>query len=104
MFAASMLLHASGYNMVMFIAIYSFFSLVLHYHLNATSKTTFQNMRLTSAVVYFVHMLWVGVITLLFPNLLSPVLLFSIVVIMSLLTAVIVIRNQDTDIVKILFK
>ena len=99
----SFLFHAFGYKLAKFALIYSFFSLVLQINLKRNNNL-YRNLRLTSTIVYFVHMLWMGLITILFPNTLSPILSFSIVAILSMATAVFVIKRQDIYVVKLLFK
>ena len=54
--------------------------------------------------MYFVHMIWVGIISILIPNKLSSVSLFLVVVILSFATAGVVLKNKETSIVRLLFR
>ena len=100
----SFLLHVLGCKLAMFVVIYSFFSLMLQINLKKMHNDLYRNLRLASTVVYFVHMLLVGAITILYPNVLSPIVLFLVVAFFSFVTAVIVMKNQDINVVKLLFK
>ena len=105
MLFVSFLFYVLGYKLAMFVVVYSFFSLILQIDLEKAGKDLYRNLRLTSTVIYFVHMLWVGIIIALPPlYTLSPILSFFVVAIMSLATAVIVVKKQDVKVVKLLFR
>lgn len=61
------------------------------------------DLRLASVVIYFIHMLWVGLITLLYPGL-APYWMFVATVALSFATAYLVIRNKETAVVKFCFR
>lgn len=103
-FVVSFLLHMFGYSLADFVVVYSLFSLVIQFDLKRRTDSLYQNFRLTSTVVYFVHMIWVGLITIFIPNTIPPIFLFLIVVILSFVTATIVIKNKESQIVKFLFR
>lgn len=99
----SFLAHMSGLRFATFVMTYALFSLVIQFDLKDCADNLYRNCRFTSTIVYFVHMLWVGTLPLLFPNLTS-IYLFIAVVILSFLTARIVIYFKDTQIVKFCFR
>ena len=86
--------------LVSFLIVYALFSLVLHYEPSRERDTG--NIRLSSEVIYFVHMIWIGILSLWGLNI-APLRLFTTVVMLSLLTSYIVVRGQQTTIVKTLF-
>ncbi len=103
-FVVSFLLHMFGYALADFVVVYSLFSLVIQFDLKRRTDNLYKNFRLTSTVVYFVHMIWVGLITIFIPNTMPPIFLFLLVVILSFATATIVIKNKESQIVKLLFR
>ena len=54
--------------------------------------------------MYFVHLIYVGLLSIFCPIKIEPVLLFSSVVLISFLTAWVVIRFKETSVVKLLFR
>ena len=82
---------------------YAFFSLVIQMQFNIIQNDTALYFRLSSTVVYFVHMIWVGLITVLWPNTLSPICLFIVVTLLSILTAYLVNKNKELKVIKLLF-
>ena len=103
-FTVSFLLHMFGYSLADFVVVYSLFSLVIQFDLKRRTDDLYKNFRLTSTVVYFVHMIWVGLITIFIPNIIPPIFLFLLVVILSFATATLVIKNKESQIVKLLFR
>ena len=103
-FIASFLFHMLGYKLASFLVVYTLFSLVIQFDLKSRTDDLYKNFRLTSTIVYFVHMIWVGLITIFFPNMLSPILLFLVVLILSFATAVLVIKNKESHFIKLLFR
>ena len=47
----------------------------------------------------FVHMIWVGLITVLCPNTLSPICLFIVVTLLSILIAYFVNKNKELKVI-----
>ena len=93
-----------GVELFKFLVIYSFFSLVIQTDMKGNNDSFFENLRLISTVVYFVHMIWVGFIVIFFPNIFSSISLFVVVAVLSLATALVVIKNQSVNAIKLLFK
>ena len=85
-----------------FVTIYALFALILGLHLPTRKDDLYINMRLSSSVIYFTHMLWVGLLLLLFPKLLA-IPLFVIAVTLSCLTAGVIIQYKEKGAVKLLF-
>lgn len=103
-FVVSFAFHMFGYKLATFVVVYSLFSLVIQFDLKRRTDDMYKNFRLTSTIVYFVHMIWVGLITILFPNILSPVGLFMVVVALCFATSTLVIKNKESKLVKLLFR
>lgn len=104
-FVLSFILHMCGFRFATFIVVYTVFSLVIQINIGQRSENSiFKNMRLTSTIVYFVHMIYVGLLSIFCPIKIEPVLLFSSVVLISFLTAWVVIRFKETSVVKLLFR
>ena len=82
--------------------IYALFVLILGINLPTRKDDLYINMRLSSSIIYFTHMLWVGVLLLLYPEL-PPIPLFVTTVILSGLTAFVIIRYKEKEIVQLLF-
>ncbi len=85
-----------------FVTIYALFALILGLHLPTRKDDLYINMRLSSSIIYFTHMLWVGLLLLLFPKLLA-IPLFVIAVTLSCLTAGVIIQYKEKGAVKLLF-
>ena len=86
-----------------FITIYALFVLILGINLPTRKDDLYVNMRLSSSVIYFTHMLWVGLLSLVFPEIL-PIPLFVTAVILSGLAALFFIRYKEKGIVQLLFR
>lgn len=86
-----------------FVTIYALFVLILGINVPTRTDDLYMNMRLSSSVIYFTHMLWVGLLLLLFPKLLA-IPLFVTAVIFSCLTAVVTIRYKEKGAVQLLFR
>lgn len=85
-----------------FMTIYALFVLILGINSPTRKDDLYINMRLSSSVIYFTHMLWVGLLSLLFSEI-PPIPLFVTAVISSGLTAIIFIRHKEKEIVQLLF-
>ena len=96
--------HMFGFKLATFIMTYALFSIIIQYDFKSRSDNLYRNFRLTSTVVYFVHMIWVGIFLLLCPIKISNVCLFLLVAICSLLTSCFVIKNKDNRFVKLCFR
>ncbi len=99
----SFIVHMLGVKLATFFVIYALFSLVLQLDLRPREDDLYRNFRLTSTIIYFIHMLWVGLITLLYPEM-APYWMFILVLILSFATAYLVIRNKETTVVKLCFR
>lgn len=99
----SFFIHMFGAKLATFFVIYSLFSLVLQFDLGPRKDDLYRNFRLTSTIIYFIHMLWVGLVTLLYPGL-APYWMFLIVLLLSFATAYLVIHNKETAVVKFCFR
>lgn len=104
MLVLALVLQMQGLPLVLFFLVYALFSLVLHWELPNDRSERYYNARLSSTVIYFVHMLWVGALTLLLPQSIAPYWMFVIVVALSFATAYVVIRNKNSALVKICFR
>ncbi len=100
---ASFIVHMLGVKLATFVVIYALFSLVLQFDIKPRQDNLYKNFRLTSTIVYFVHMLWVGLLTILYPGL-HPYWMFVATVALSFATAYLVIRNKETAVVKFCFR
>jgi hypothetical protein len=88
----------------LFIAVYALFSLTLHMQLPSSKKEQYQQARLSSTVIYFVHMIWIGLITLLHPANIAPYWLFLWVMSLSSITAFVVVKNKNNKLIKWCFQ
>lgn len=104
LFIGSFTLHMFGVKLATFVAVYALFSVVLSFDLPNRNDSFYGNCRLTSTIIYFVHMIWVGLLTILLPIRLSPQWLFVIVVLLSFLTAIFVIRNKENRLFRFCFR
>lgn len=100
----SFIAHMAGIKLATFIMTYALFSLIIQFDLPKRKDNLYRNCRLTSTIVYFVHMLFVASITIFTPIEIPNYLLFIVVVILSFITAGIAIRHKESKIVKILFR
>lgn len=95
-------LYCYGLGVARYFVAYILFSLVLGINIDNDDKV-FKSLRTSSVVVYFVHMIFVGIITI--SNLeISHFVLFAIVTLISLLTSLIVIKYKNTGVVKLIFQ
>lgn len=102
-FVLSFIVHMLGLKLATFVMTYALFSLVAQVDLKERQDNLYKQMRLTSTVIYLIHMLWVGLFTFVFPvN--NPILLFVIVVLASFGSACIAIKYKDAHIVRILVR
>ena len=85
------------------ITIYALFSLLLSINLPTRKDDLYINVRLSSSVIYFTHMLWVGLLHLFFPEILA-LSLFATAVLLSSLTAAAAVRYKEQGVVKLLFR
>lgn len=88
----------------LFIAVYALFSLTLHMQLPSSKKEQYQQARLSSTVIYFVHMIWIGLITLLYPANIAPYWLFLWIMSLSSITALVVVKNKNNKLIKWCFQ
>lgn len=63
----------------------------------------FRNFRLASSVIYFVHMLYVGLFLLITPNM-EGAYLFASVLICCIFTSILVVNNRSNGYMKLLFE
>lgn len=103
-FIPNFVLHMFGVKFATFIMIYALFSIIIQHDFKDRKDNLYLNFRLTNTVVYFTHMIWVGILLLLSPISLSPMSLFLITVFCSLLIANIVIKNKGNKIIKLFFR
>lgn len=54
-----------------YITVYALFALILSINFPTRKDLIYINVRLSSSVIYFIHMLWVGLLHLLFPEILA---------------------------------
>ena len=92
-----------GYKSGSYVTIYSLFSIVLS---SSDSITLNENVckafRLTSVVIYFVHMLWAGL--LIFSFKINSLSLFVSSLLLSIMTSYLVVRNRKSKLVRFLFE
>lgn len=103
LFAIGFVLKVVGAPYLSWIVNYLLFALVIQMNIKARSGDFYRDLRLASVVIYFTHMLWVGLVTLLYPGL-APYWMFLIVLLLSFATAYLVIRNKETAVVKFCFR
>ena len=104
LFLGSLVFHMMGIKLATFVTVYALFCIVIQFDLPNRNDSFYANCRLTSTIIYFVHMIWVGLLTLLLPIKLSPLWLFVIVVLLSFLTASFVIRNKENRLFRYCFR
>lgn len=104
LFLGSLVFHMMGIKLATFVTVYALFCIVIQFDLPNRNDSFYANCRLTSTIIYFVHMIWVGLLTLLLPIKLSPLWLFVIVVLLSFLTAIFVIRNKENRLFRFCFR
>lgn len=104
LFIGSFTLHMFGVKLATFVAVYALFSVVLSFDLPNRNDSFYGNCRLTSTIIYFVHMIWVGLLTLLLPVKFTPLYLFVIVVLLSFITAIVVMRNKENKLIRYCFR
>lgn len=95
------LLHCCGIVIASYIVAYLLFSLVVCLKIDGNPEL-FVYFRLSSTVIYFSHMLFVAACTIL--NLLnSPIELFVVTMILSLLLSLFVVKNWDNKVIRSIF-
>lgn len=95
------LLHCCGIVIASYIVAYVLFSLVVCLKINGNSEL-FVYFRQSSTVIYFSHMIFVAGCTIL--NLLnSPIELFVVTMILSLLLSLFVVKNWDNKVIRSIF-
>lgn len=104
LFIGSFVLHMMGLKLATYVTVYVLFCLVIQFDLPNRNDSLYANCRLTSTIVYFVHMIWVGILTLLLPFEMSTLWLFVAVLLLSFATAAVVIRNKENRIIKYCFR
>ena len=92
LFAIGFIFTVIGAPYLSWIVNYLLFALVIQMNIKERSGDFYGDLRLASVVIYFTHMLWVGLVTLLYPGL-APYWMFLIVLLLSFATAYLVIRN-----------
>ena len=103
-FVLSFIAHMFGYQLATFFMTYALFSLTIQFDLPERKDNLYRNCRLTSTIIYFVHMIFVACLTILLPIEIPNYILFLTVVILSFITARIAILYKDNRIVKFLFR
>lgn len=103
LFLSSFVIHMCGVKLATFVMTYALFSLVIQTDFRERKDNFYRNCRLMSTMVYFVHMIWVGTLTLLFPQL-SSTELFVWVVALSFMTAKVAIHYKESCVVKYCFR
>lgn len=96
----SLILHMLGIEFATFIMTWALFSIVVSYDFKPNAL--YKNCRLTSTVIYLTHMIWIGFFVIFYPNVNSSIV-FLISVIMSIMTAIIVIKEKNNRFCKYLF-
>lgn len=91
-----------GYKSGSYVTIYSLFSLILSLDSITLNEDICKKYRLTSVVIYFVHMLWVGLLILNFK--ISSLNLFVLSLILSIMTSYLVVSNRKSKLVRFLFE
>ncbi len=104
LFLGSLVFHMMGIKLATFVTVYALFCIVIQFDLPNRNDSFYANCRLTSTIIYFVHMIWVGLLTLLLPIKLSPLWLFVLVVLLSFVTAIFVIRNKENRLFRYCFR
>lgn len=99
----SFVAHMYGFKIATFLMTYALFSLVVQVDLKKRSDNLYKSFRLTSTVVYLIHMLWVGLFTFVVP-INNATILFVIVVLLSFASAYLAIRYQDSKVIKLLVR
>lgn len=102
LFILSLVIYMCGVKLMALLVIYSLFSMVISMAFKKRPDNLYANIRLTSTVVYFTHMVWVGLIKILLPEL-SPLALFLIALLLSVATSRIALRYKDNAFVRLSF-
>lgn len=95
--------HMLGFKLATFVMTYALFSLVVQFDLKEREDSLYKNFRLTSTIVYLIHMLWVGLFTFVLP-IKNNILLFCFALLASFVSAYVAIRFKDRKIVRLLFR
>ena len=99
----SFIAHILGCNLATFLMTYALLSLVTQYDFKKEKDELYKSFRLTSTIIYLVHMLWVGFFTFIV-HISNDIVLFAIVLLASFVSSFIAIKNKDTIIVRLLFR
>lgn len=99
----SFITHMMGFQISTFVMTYALFSLVAQFDLPQRKDSLYKNFRLTSTIVYLVHMLWIGIFTFIV-HVQNTTIMFILVVSCSFLTAYVSIIYKDTKLVRLLFR
>lgn len=99
----SFIIHMMEIKLATFFMTYALFSIVMLFDLKDRKDYFYRNCRLTSTILYFVHMIWVGCLTLIYPQL-NPFAMFVLTLLLSFVTAKGVLFCKETKIVKYCFK
>ena len=99
----SFVAHMYGHEIFTFLMTYALFSLVVQFDLPHRDDDLYKSFRLTSTTVYLIHMLWVGFFTFIIP-IVNTLNLFILVVLASFSTSYLVVKNKESEIVKLLFR
>ena len=100
LFLCSMALYFAGFRIALIVVIWSFFSILIQMRFNINHSIS-TCLRLSSKVIYLMHMLWLGLLSLTVN--LNPCMLFVAVLALSIGCSVIAILNRDTEMVRLLF-
>lgn len=92
-----------GFFIGNFLMVYSLFSIAINIRSLKGDDNAYMNFRISSTVVYFVHMLWVGFFVEFISVECTPLHLFLVVLLLSFVTSVFVINNKNKRVIKALF-
>lgn len=99
----SFVIHLMEIKLATFFMTYALFSIVMLFDFKDRRDHFYRNCRLTSTILYFVHMIWVGCLTLIYPQL-NPFAMFVLTLLLSFVTAKGVLFYKETKIVKYCFR
>lgn len=99
----SFIIHMMEIKFATFFMTYALFSIVMLFDFKDRKDYFYRNCRLTSTILYFVHMIWVGCLTLIYPQL-NPFAMFVLTLLLSFVTSRIVLLYKETKIIKYCFR
>lgn len=99
----SFILHMMEINIATFFMSYALFSIVMLFDLNKKNDKFYRNCRLTSSILYFVHMIWVGCLIFIYPQI-NPLLLFVLTLLLSFVTSRVILFYSETRFVEYCFR